>query len=72
MIVTMPQEVKETIIECLKEAEPVKLTRAQVMKLKAARRLIDTNDKPTPEYLQLEKELQKELGNDWFSFALEV
>lgn len=73
MIVTMPEEIKETIIDCLKfKDEKPNLTDEQIMKLKAARRIIDTNDKPTPEYFQLEEELRKEFGSDWFSLALEV
>lgn len=74
MVVTMPDEIRDTIIECLnyKEEKPKTLTRAQRVKLKMLRHLVDTNDSPTTEFIKLSDELRKELGPDYFDHALEI
>jgi len=70
--VTMPDSVRDTIVQCLmqKEEKPTKLTTTQKAKLIALRRLVDSCDSPTTEFVQLSDELRKELGPEYFDFAL--
>jgi hypothetical protein len=74
MIIAMPDHIRDTIVECLnyKEEKPKVLTRAQRVKLKMLRRLVDTSDKVTPEFIQLSDELREELGPEYFDYALEI
>ena len=74
IIVTMPDSIRDTIVQCLtqKEKPKPKLNDRQVSKLKALRYLVDSCDSPTPEFVQLSDELRKELGPEYFDLCLEV
>ena len=73
-IVTMPDEIRKTITECLMYVEKPKkkITPTQRIKLTMLRRLVDTCDSPTPEFIQLSDELRKELGPEYFDYCLEI